>query len=48
MMSLAEIAADLVIHLVDGLELVPETAHGIVERHIDAVVVVAAVIWRRE
>src|SRR5271163_4055965 len=37
----AQIAAEFIVHLVDRLQLLPDTADRIVERHIDAVVVVA-------
>src|SRR4051794_20060622 len=42
-----EVAAEFVIHSVDSLELLPNAADGVVERHKDAVVVVAGELAAR-
>src|SRR5579872_5938836 len=43
----AQIASEFVIHLVDRLELLPDAADGVVERHVNAVVVVAGELAAR-
>ena len=37
--QLVEVAGEFVVHPVDGLELLSDAADGVVERHVDAVVV---------
>jgi hypothetical protein len=43
-----EVAGQLVVHLVDRLELLPDAADGVVEGYVDSVVLVAGELAPRE